>query len=283
MISTARARPTRRARCWMPPAPGEANCAEIAKHQADRSFARQPCCLCSILLDLDHVDMRDEIVRINDLEHEHLGGVISLTLLNQGNKITDQCGPQQVHRRGCDLRKQNAAFLTHIQRLENHGSLTLKKPRPGVDFPTAVALKDSDQQAIGNGITTVFHGVTASWELGLRSMEMAHSVLQELERTRPELAADSRLHLRYETYNLDAEVGLAEWLATRRIDMLGFNDHLPGKDGPPRLRKIEQMAERAGLSPQDFLTLVERLKTRGEEVPEAIARLAMLAREHRVP
>ena len=49
------------------------------------------------------------------------------------------------------------------------------------------------------------------------------------------------------------------------------------------VRKIEQMAERAGISPQDFLTLVERLKARGEEVPEAIARLALLAREHRVP
>src|SRR6185503_5663581 len=84
-----------------------------------------------------------------------------------------------------------------------------KKPRPGVDFPTAVALKDSDRQAIGNGITTVFHGVTASWEPGLRSMEMARSVLQELERARPELAADTRLHLRYETYNLDATAEIA--------------------------------------------------------------------------
>jgi alpha-D-ribose 1-methylphosphonate 5-triphosphate diphosphatase len=31
-------------------------------------------------------------------------------------------------------------------------------PRPGVDFPLDVALVDSDRQAIGNGITTVYHG-----------------------------------------------------------------------------------------------------------------------------
>jgi alpha-D-ribose 1-methylphosphonate 5-triphosphate diphosphatase len=29
-------------------------------------------------------------------------------------------------------------------------------PRPGVDFPIDVALVDSDRQAVGNGITTVF-------------------------------------------------------------------------------------------------------------------------------
>ena len=33
-------------------------------------------------------------------------------------------------------------------------------PRPSVDFPTDVALIDSDRQAIANGITTVFHGTT---------------------------------------------------------------------------------------------------------------------------
>src|ERR1019366_5449097 len=42
-------------------------------------------------------------------------------------------------------------------------------PRPGVDFPIDVALVDSDRQAVGNGITTVFHATTWSWEPGLRS------------------------------------------------------------------------------------------------------------------
>jgi alpha-D-ribose 1-methylphosphonate 5-triphosphate diphosphatase len=46
-------------------------------------------------------------------------------------------------------------------------------PRPGVDFPIDVALIDSDRQAIGNGITTVFHATTWSWEPGLRSGDNA--------------------------------------------------------------------------------------------------------------
>ena len=41
-------------------------------------------------------------------------------------------------------------------------------PRPGVDFPIDVALADSDRQAIANGITTVFHATTWSWEPGVR-------------------------------------------------------------------------------------------------------------------
>ena len=42
-------------------------------------------------------------------------------------------------------------------------------PRPGVHFAMDIALFDTDRQVIANGITTVFHGVTWSWEPGLRS------------------------------------------------------------------------------------------------------------------
>ena len=35
------------------------------------------------------------------------------------------------------------------------------QPRPGVDFPTGIALRDTEQQLLANGITTAFHGVTA--------------------------------------------------------------------------------------------------------------------------
>jgi alpha-D-ribose 1-methylphosphonate 5-triphosphate diphosphatase len=100
---------------------------------------------------------------------------------------------------------------------------------------------------------------------------------------RPKLGADTWLHLRYETFNLDAEAEVAGWLRDRRIGMLGFNDHMPGENTPPRTRKVAQMAERAGLSREDFLSLVERLKARANEVPGSIARLAGVARANTVP
>ncbi len=44
------------------------------------------------------------------------------------------------------------------------------QPRPGVDFPADIALADTESQLLANGITTAFHGVTLSWEPGLRSL-----------------------------------------------------------------------------------------------------------------
>lgn len=97
--------------------------------------------------------------------------------------------------------------------------------RPGVDFPIDVALVDSDRQAISNGITTIFHATTWSWEPGLRSADNARKLLEAIEQMRPQLAADTRFHLRHETYNLDAEAEIAGWLSEGRIDLFAFNDH----------------------------------------------------------
>lgn len=75
---------------------------------------------------------------------------------------------------------------------------------------------------------------------------------------------------------------MTDWLAQRRIGMLGFNDHMPGDNAPPRTRKVAQMAERAGLPPEDFLALVARLRARANEVPGSIARLAAAANGNHV-
>jgi alpha-D-ribose 1-methylphosphonate 5-triphosphate diphosphatase len=152
-------------------------------------------------------------------------------------------------------------------------------PRPGVDFPVDVALIDSDRQAIGNGITTVYHATTWSWEPGLRSGENARQLLQAIESLRPQLAADTRFHLRHETYNLDAEAEISQWLSDGRIDLFAFNDHMDSTvaslDKP---HKRLRMVERTGLSREAFDNLVERVVSRGHDVPASIARLAGTAR-----
>ncbi|WP_076862818.1 alpha-D-ribose 1-methylphosphonate 5-triphosphate diphosphatase [Bradyrhizobium mercantei] len=146
-------------------------------------------------------------------------------------------------------------------------------PRPGVDFPTDVALIDSDRQAIANGITTVFHGTTWSWEPGLRSAENARKLLDAIEALRPQLAADTRFHLRHETHNLEAEAEIIQWLTEGRIDLFAFNDHSNVKP-----TKRNQSAERAGLSLDAFNELLDRIVARRPEVPASIARLAAAAR-----
>jgi alpha-D-ribose 1-methylphosphonate 5-triphosphate diphosphatase len=157
-------------------------------------------------------------------------------------------------------------------------------PRPGVHFPIDLALLDSDRQAIANGITTVFHGVTWSWEPGLRGAENARALLEAIERLRPRLAADTRYHLRHETYNLDAEVEITAWLEDRRIDALAFNDHMTSiVAAANRARKLDQMVERAGVTRDEFLACVARTKARADEVPASITRLAAAATAAGVP
>jgi alpha-D-ribose 1-methylphosphonate 5-triphosphate diphosphatase len=152
-------------------------------------------------------------------------------------------------------------------------------PRPGVDFPIDVALAESDRQAIVNGITTVFHATTWSWEPGLRSADNAERLLSAIETLRPQLLADTRFHLRHETFNLQGEFTIKQWLVAGRIDLLAFNDHtdstVANLDNP---QKRNRMVERAGISEAEFDQLVAEVTARQHEVPDSILRIAETAR-----
>jgi alpha-D-ribose 1-methylphosphonate 5-triphosphate diphosphatase len=157
-------------------------------------------------------------------------------------------------------------------------------PRPGVDFPIDVALIDTDRQVVANGITTVFHGVTWSWEPGLRGSENARKMLDGMERNRSRLAADTRYHLRHETYNLDAEPEISDWLNGKRIGLLAFNDHMTSiVQSKNRAHKIASMVPRSGLSTAEFEQLVERVMRRDNEVPASVSRLAEIAVANGIP
>lgn len=157
-------------------------------------------------------------------------------------------------------------------------------PRPGVDFPIDVALIDSDRQALANGLTTVFHGVTCSWEPGLRGIENARAIIAAIAQLGPRLLTDTRFHLRHETFNLDAEAEVISWMESGQIDALAFNDHttltLEAKD---RDAKVRKMADRSGLSHAEFEAQIERVARRAGDVPGSIERLAAVARAHDVP
>lgn len=158
-------------------------------------------------------------------------------------------------------------------------------PRPGVHFAMDIALFDTDRQVIANGITTVFHGVTWSWEPGLRSAGNARAILAAMEELRPRLGADTKFHLRHETFNLDAEEEIIDWIVSRRIGVLAFNNHMPAMKGnaPVRPAKIAEMAQRSGISHDAFQELVSRIARRADEVPGSIARLSAAANANSVP
>jgi alpha-D-ribose 1-methylphosphonate 5-triphosphate diphosphatase len=95
--------------------------------------------------------------------------IIETSVQITGGKITAVGSDQGVISVGLDAR--GLLVLPGIVDLHGDAFERQMMPRPGVDFPVDVALIDSDRQAIGNGITTVFHATTWSWEPGLRSAD----------------------------------------------------------------------------------------------------------------
>ncbi|RTL49569.1 MAG: alpha-D-ribose 1-methylphosphonate 5-triphosphate diphosphatase [Bradyrhizobiaceae bacterium] len=184
------------------------------------------------------------------------------------------------------LRLDSKGLLALPGIVDMHGDAFERQmmPRPGVDFPIDVALVDSDRQAIANGITTVFHAATWSWEPGLRGAENAHRLIDAIGDLQPRLAADTRFHLRQEIFNLDAEPTIAGWLAAGRVNLLAFNDHMHMTESSmANPKKRARMLERSGVSEAEFDTIVARVRSRKGEVRDSIARLAALARTHHVP
>ena len=157
-------------------------------------------------------------------------------------------------------------------------------PRPGVHFDLDLALHDTDRQLIMSGITTALHAVTYSWEPGLRGRDTAHRFFEAIERLRPTLLCDTRIHLRYETYNLEAEEEIAAWVADKRVALLAFNDHQDHIEAHcERSEELSRYADRSGLSMDAFKDLLRQVAERAPDVPPAITRLARAAQGAGIP
>jgi alpha-D-ribose 1-methylphosphonate 5-triphosphate diphosphatase len=156
------------------------------------------------------------------------------------------------------------------------------QPRPGIDFPIDLALQDTERQLLANGITTAFHGVTLSWEPGLRSLQTWRALLDGL--AAQSWTCDMRVHLRWEEYNLDAlDTALAD-IAAGRVHLLAFNDHTPAilrRMSDPL--KATKYSDRAGMDLDTFRALAARVGARQPEVAAARERLAGAARAAFLP
>lgn len=187
---------------------------------------------------------------------------------------------------------------TATRHLDAHGLLVLPgivdlhgdaferqiQPRPGIGFPLPLALADTEAQLLAHGITTAYHGVTLSWEPGLRGAETWTALLDALDAARPHSLCDMRVHLRWEAFNIDA-LGLAlEAIGAGRVHLLAFNDHTPAilrkLDDPAAMTKY---SERAGVPAANFHALAERAAARRAEVAPARAQLAAAARAAGLP
>lgn len=183
-------------------------------------------------------------------------------------------GGQRLDARGC-------VVLPGI--VDFHGDAFERQimPRPKVSFSLEVAMRDTDRQLAANGITTALHGVTCSWEGGLRGEETAQALIAALDRLSGSFLVEHKLHLRYECHHLEGEAQALNWLASGRVSLLAFNDHLPGMRRKPH--KWQEWADRAETDLAGFEQRLETAAARAAEVPGLIGRLAAQARLHGVP
>jgi alpha-D-ribose 1-methylphosphonate 5-triphosphate diphosphatase len=207
--------------------------------------------------------LRDGVVAMGDLAVQ--GGVIADT--------------------ASDARSFDASGLLVLPGIiDIHGDAFERQmqPRPHVDFDPIFALAETERQLLGCGITTAYHGVTLSWEPGLRSIEAWRGFLAALESR--DWVCDMRIHLRWEAFNLDALGEACADIAAGRVHMLAFNDHTASI-----LKKLKKptegakYAERAGMKMDDFIALADRVGARDAEVAAALAQIAAAARDAFLP
>ncbi len=190
----------------------------------------------------------------------------------------------QIGGTGRDAAFDAAGLLVLPGIVDLHGDAFERQvqPRPGVGFPLGLALRDTESQLLANGITTAFHGVTLSWEPGLRGLPAWRALLAALDAGT--WACDMRVHLRWEAYNLDAlDTAIAD-IEAGRVHLLAFNDHTPAI-----LQKLHDPIEgakyagRAGMKMPAFKALATRVSDRSPEVPAALVRIAAAARRAGLP
>jgi alpha-D-ribose 1-methylphosphonate 5-triphosphate diphosphatase len=182
------------------------------------------------------------------------------------------------------LRLEAAGLLVLPGIVDIHGDAFERQlqPRPGVDFPAPLALRDTEAQLLANGITTAFHGVTLSWEPGLRSIEAWRTLLDAL--AGGAWVCDMRVHLRWEAFNLDALDTALDAIARGRVHLLAFNDHTPSI-----LKKLRdpvagaKYSDRAGLTLEAFCSLATDIASREAHVPAALDRIGAAARAAAIP
>lgn len=155
-------------------------------------------------------------------------------------------------------------------------------PRASVSFELDLAFQDTDQQLAANGITTAYHGLTISWEPGLRSLDNAKKFMAALAAERCKFRVDHRVQLRWETFAFDAVEDVAAWLAQKPTPALAFNDHTTStieRVESGNLTKLAGWASRCGLTPDEYVSMVYRMAERRAEVPAAVAELAAQAKQ----
>lgn len=157
-------------------------------------------------------------------------------------------------------------------------------PRPKTMFPLDIATRETDRQLAANGITTAFHGITISWEPGLRSLKESERVITSIDNAEADLLVDNRLHIRWEIFAVDEVPAVIALMQRSKHPLLAFNDHTtPTLTGTRMQSKMAKSAERAMVDVETYRALLERQSERETDIHTAIEVMAKLARQLDIP
>ena len=217
----------------------------------------------------------------------HLAGLVSRRTLLADGLVEAAVQFRDGHIAACDANPTRGMLdcgdllvLPGIVDLHGDAFERAVMPRPGVAFPYDTALADVDGQLLANGITTEFHGVTYSWEGGLRGHAYALRMLDTLEAMRPHLGAEHLMHLRFELHHADGVADALAWMAAGRVHFLSFNDHLPMmRDKLGDARKLAQYADRAECDVDTFRTRLDTAAVNVHKLDEVLGVLARAAQQ----
>jgi alpha-D-ribose 1-methylphosphonate 5-triphosphate diphosphatase len=164
------------------------------------------------------------------------------------------------------------------------------EPRPGAFFPLDMAVHEIDKRLAAAGVTTAYTALSF-WDTNkpesVRGEAMVMRVVGEVNRLRPELLTDLRIHARFEVSTPQVTPMLLQLMEANQIQMVSLMDHTPGQG---QYRDIDHYVHfiarwRQVSREQIESELQERLERAGDLMERwAIARdVAALAAEQGLP
>ncbi len=142
--------------------------------------------------------------------------------------------------------------------------------------PLAAGLAATDREAAASGVTTAHLSLGWSWEEGPCNPDAAEALLAELDGYRAAALTNLRVQIRAETHLVAEVPRLLAAVRRHRVRYVVFSNGLADALRAARSdpEDFEARARRAGCSPQEFRALLERILSRGKEVPRALCTLA---------
>ena len=160
------------------------------------------------------------------------------------------------------------------------------QPRPGVQLPFEMALREIDRKLAMVGITTMYHSVSFGAGEGVRSNEVAAALIRAITEfgEGPSLVRH-QAHLRFEISNWEAIDLVATLVSEGSVGLLSLMDHTPGQGqyrDPTRYRDYVKKTFWIGEAEVDRIVR-EKHEGRARVTEAHLRELGEIARSARVP